>query len=362
LRPRASRQKAAWLRAQWEKKVRYFLYDDPHPWISECRSTRPPMNQPTLLLAGALQDGAKLKPGRAVVARKNSGRWYSYPVIDRKRRMDFLTAGNFSQIWPARAGWKRATITWEATSAPWAAAYTLSYMSQWAAGRSSIRPCDSPTNRPSWHSWATPPCSSSWALVNIGRAETNLAFCYPRRRARRARSPGAFSRKKFGRGWNPACQAIAPDLGAGWRNRPRADGRRRGSGHGGDRRPDLRPASLRGLLRSSDQSFEVVPGRRPPSGSPSSAIASDCTWRSNADGFREEEPIIVGPSLSELRFRLENARPTGTPRALLYLVNAGDYDVLLHGQPHSSFRYTPAGGPRRSTTRRKPADAGGDQA
>src|SRR4029077_18044806 len=86
--------RAAWLRAEWEKKVKYFVYDDPYPFRSEYAFDRTAFES-TYALAkyGAthdMQPDEKLWKDIKVWDEQHVEKWYSHPSVKREYSLAFM--------------------------------------------------------------------------------------------------------------------------------------------------------------------------------------------------------------------------------------------------------------------------------
>ncbi|MCX5655298.1 MAG: DUF5695 domain-containing protein [Planctomycetota bacterium] len=341
LEDEGQREKAAWLRDQWEKKVRYFLCDDPRPWVSEMPVDSTAYESTYAIARWALQDGVELKPVERLWRDKNSGRWYSYPEIDRKRREDFLGRQLLANL--ACRGWLETSYYHLGSDfrAGGSAGYTLSYMSQmggWAILDHALRFADEPAELAQL-GYAS--MLSSWALVNSGRPETNYGYWRPGA-AHDGAAAWAFLPQKFGREWNPGCQVIARGP---WPVDGEIDHGLAAGVEGAStvvvEDPIFGLLAYGGLLRQSGETIGVVPrdGVRQRfflvRGRQRLHVALE------RDGFAREEPIMAGPSPGALRFVLENRAGRGHTTCLgLSGLPPGNYEVLVRGQPQGGFRST----------------------
>ena len=333
-------EKAAWLRGQWEKKVRYFLCDNPYPWASEMPVDSTAYESTYAIARWALQDGAELKPVERLWQDKNSLRWYSYGEIDRKRREDFLHRQLLANL--ACRGWLEASYYHLGSDfrASGSGGYTLSYMSQmggWAILDHALRFADEPAELAQL-GYAS--LLSSWALVNSGRPETNYGYWRPGAAQHDGAAAWGFMPQKSGREWNPACQAIHRGP---WPVDGEID---HGLAAGVEaaatvviKDPIFGLIAYGGLLKQSGGMIEVIPrdGVRQQFWLVRGRQRLHVTLE--RDGFAQEEPIVAGPSPGALRFVLENRSGSGhTTRLGISGLSPGNYEVLTRGQPRGGFR------------------------
>ena len=162
-------QQAAWLRGEWEKKVKYFVYDDPYPFRSEYAFDRTAFES-TYAFAkyGATRD---MPPDRELWFDVKLKTWHSHPFVRREDSRAFMDRQLAAGL--TVRGWLNPAY------------YTLgcdpgvSYMSA-MGGRGVLdyglnfapRPAD-------WLELGYASYLSSWCLMNTGRPETNYGFWYP---------------------------------------------------------------------------------------------------------------------------------------------------------------------------------------
>ncbi len=199
------REQAGYLRSRWERKVKYFLYDDPFPFISEMPVDSTAYESSYAVARYALTH--ELRPDRKLWRDKNTGRWYSHPSIDPGVHRTFLQRQLLANL--ACRGWLEASYYHYGSDFRGCGSsfYTLSYMSQmggWAILDQAIRFEERPADliRLAYGSML-----GSWALVNAGTPGTNYGFWAPGARHDGAAGWGFFP-QKHGSDWNPATNDI----------------------------------------------------------------------------------------------------------------------------------------------------------
>ena len=70
---------ADWLRGEWEKKVKYFVYDHPYPFGSEMYFDTTAFESTHAIARYGLEH--ELQPDKQLWQDKNSGEWYSHPKV-----------------------------------------------------------------------------------------------------------------------------------------------------------------------------------------------------------------------------------------------------------------------------------------
>ncbi len=191
---------AARLRGEWEKKVKYFLYDSEYPFASEMPFDSTAYESSHAIARYALTH--RLEPDKKLWQDKKTGEWYSHPVIRREDATRFMERQLAANV--ACRGWLE-TSYWHLGSdfrGLGSTRYTLSYMSQmggWAVLDYALNWAAEPAD---WARLGYASLLSSWALVNSGSEATDFGYWYPG-----AENDGAvgwaFAPMKFGPTWNP---------------------------------------------------------------------------------------------------------------------------------------------------------------
>jgi hypothetical protein len=166
-------EEADWLRAEWEKKAKYFIYDDPWPYRSEFPTDRT-HTESTYALAkyGATND---MQPDENLWYDKNLEKWYSHPDVSRKAALEFMERQHLSNL--AIRGWLEPA--YYTLGSALRDAERLCYMARmggWSVLDYGIQFADDPHN---WLQLGYASYLSSFALMNTGRPETNYGFWYP---------------------------------------------------------------------------------------------------------------------------------------------------------------------------------------
>ncbi len=162
-------EKADWLRREWEKKVKYFVYDDPYPFRSEYAFDRTAFES-TYALAkyGATRDMA---PDRNLWFDLKLEKWYSHPLVRREDSRAFMDRQLASGL--AVRGWLNPAY------------YTLgcdpgvSYMTAmggWGVLDYAVNFAPDPFG---WLQLGYASFLGSWCLMNTGRPETDYGFWHP---------------------------------------------------------------------------------------------------------------------------------------------------------------------------------------
>jgi hypothetical protein len=341
--------RAAWLRGEWEKKVKYFVYDDTYPFRSEYAIDRTAFESSYALAKyGATHDMA---PDTNLWFDKNLQRWYSHPSVKRADSRAFmdrqLRAGLAVRGWLEPAYYLLGA-DFTASSDTGSMSY-MANMGGWGILDYALAFAPEPWD---WLQLGYASYLSSWALMNTGRPDTNFGFWFPGPENDGA-SGWQFMTAKYGRGW------IRKDMPRGpWHYDGEID-----LGYGAGLRmaativaddPVFGLIAYGGTLSTTGPQLSVVPrdGLRQRFGVVLPAIkgagspcppTGPCTFRMELgrDGFRADSPVDVDRALKAVTFTLENRTgdahttplrlslpsPTGQASAV-----AKTWQVRLNGQ------------------------------
>ncbi len=189
------------LRQEWEKKVKYFIYDGEYAFASEMPVDATAYESTYAAARYALEQGLQPDPG--AWTDRNSGHTWAHPHLDPERHRRFLDRQHLANL--ACRG-VLETHYWSLGSdfrGCGSASYTLSYMSPmggWAVLDYALRydPAPADNLRLGYASLL-----SSWALVNSGDAASDYGFWTPGPQHDGAASWG-FQPRQVGSEWNPA--------------------------------------------------------------------------------------------------------------------------------------------------------------
>jgi hypothetical protein len=173
----AGRQDAAdWLRGEWEKKVKYFVYDHPYPFSSEYAFDRTAFES-TYALAkyGATND---MKPDESLWTDRQTGRVYSHPFVRREDSRAFMDRQLLGNL--AVRGWLDAAYyTLGADYTRSSDSSATSYMAQmggWGILDYGVNFAPRPDD---WLQLGYASYLGAWCLMNTGTEETNYGYWYP---------------------------------------------------------------------------------------------------------------------------------------------------------------------------------------
>jgi len=190
-------EQASWLRQEWEKKVKYFIYDDPYPFRSEYSFDTTAFESSYAFAKYAWLN--PMKPDKNLWYDKKKQVWYSHPVIKLEDVHDYL--GRQLKANLACRGLIEPTFYHLGSDLRGESGrYQLSYMSQmggWAILDQALNFEEDPFEliRLGYASYL-----SSWALMNTGTPETNFGYWYPGKENDGA-SGWAFEPRKYGTIW-----------------------------------------------------------------------------------------------------------------------------------------------------------------
>ncbi|MFB6318168.1 DUF5695 domain-containing protein [Saccharicrinis sp. FJH54] len=167
---------ATFLRNEWEKKVKYFIYDDPYPFRSEYAVDATAFESSYALAKYGVLN--QMDPDTYLWYDKNLKKWYSHPTVSRKDANDFMLRqlnANIAQRGNLEPAYYFLGSDYRGRSDK----YTLSYMAQmggWAILDYALNfaPSDDAALRLGYQSYL-----SSFALMNTGTPESNYGFWYP---------------------------------------------------------------------------------------------------------------------------------------------------------------------------------------
>jgi len=198
-------KKADYLLEEWEKKVKYFVYDDPYPFISEMPIDSTAYESSYVIAKYSLMK--KLELDENLWQDKNTGKWYSHPKIDPKIHEDFMQRQLLANI--ACRGWLETSYYHYGSDfrGEGSSGYNMSYMSQiggWAILDQALHFDDNPAEliRLGYGSLLC-----SWGLVNSGTEESHYGFWFPGR-VHDGFVGWAFMPQKFGSDWNSGTKDI----------------------------------------------------------------------------------------------------------------------------------------------------------
>lgn len=322
------KDKAEWLRAEWEKKVKYFVYDDKYPFRSEYAIDRTAFESSYVLAKyGATHE---MKPDSNLWFDKNKQKWYSHASVKKEDSRSFMDRQLRAGL--AVRGWLETSYyllgaDFTASSDSGAMSY-MANMGGWGILDYAVDFADAPYD---WLQLGYASYLSSWSLMNTGRAETNYGFWFPGKENDGA-TGWQFMTAKFGRAWIRKEMPRGPwrydgeiDLGYGAGLRTAAtvltqDPLFDWLAYGGTLTIDGDQLAIIPRDGLRQRLYAVLPLRR-------------LKIELDRDGFAALQPVVTDKNLKRLRFTLEN-RTADAHSTLLKVANTAktSYAILQSGK------------------------------
>ena len=292
---------AAFLRSEWEKKVKYFIYDDPYPFRSEYAIDATAFESTQALAAYAVHN--TLQPDSNLWFDKNLKRWYSHPRIEKADAKDFMErqiAANIALRGSIEPAYYYLGSDYRGRSDN----FTLTYMTQmggWSILDYGLKYAADPAEylRLGYAAYLAP-----FALMNTGTAETNYGFWYSGKDNDGA-SGWAFESQQYTNTWIQKPQGRGP-----WYYDGEAD-----LGYGGATRaaatiltddPVFGWTALGGTLSLRDHRMAMIPrdGLRVRFYYRHGKDGFDLEL--DRDGFAKDRPIVIDTAARTIEFEIEN--------------------------------------------------------
>jgi hypothetical protein len=308
------RDDAGWLRAEWEKKVKYFVYDDPYPFRSEYSFDRTAFESSYALAkygtTHEMKPDEKLWRDHKLWNDRKQEKWYSHPSVKREDSRAFMERQYQAGL--AVRGWlETAYYLLGADFTGSSDRGAMSYMAQmggWAVLDYGVNFAEKPRD-PLQLGYAS--YLSAWSLMNTGRPDTNYGFWFPDKENDGA-SGWTFMTAKYGRGWYGKEDPRGPwhydgeiDLGYG--------GALRSAATILTKDPTFDWLTYGGVLSVQNDSLSIIPrdGLRkrfaailPDPQQPNTIHRLKIEF--DRDGFAAERPIALDPGLTRISFTVEN--------------------------------------------------------
>jgi hypothetical protein len=191
------KKEAGWLRAEYEKKVKYFIYDDKYPFRSEYAIDRTAFESSYAFARyGTLN---KMQPDTNLWFDKKDSVWYSHPHVTRAAARDFMERQNMAGL--AVRGWLEAKYFLLGSDFTYSSDnHCLSYMARmggWSILDYAVRFAEKPYD---WIQLGYASYLAPYALMNTGTPESNYGYWFPGRQNDGAMG-WAFMESKTGRAW-----------------------------------------------------------------------------------------------------------------------------------------------------------------
>ena len=318
---------AAYLTAEWEKKVKYFIYDDPYPFRSEYAIDATAFESSHALAKYGVLN--KMQPDSNLWYDKNAQKWHSHPKIEKEDAVKFMHRQIQANI-ALRGAIEPAYYFLGSDFRGRSDSYTLSYMSQmggWGILDYALNFADDPADyiRLGYQSYL-----SSFALINSGTPETNYGYWFPGKENDGA-SGWAFEPQKFATPWVQKSQGRGPwsydgeiDLGFGGATRMAATVVTND--------PIFGMVAYGGDLLEKDKLLHVIPkdGLRTKLYYRNGTNKMDIEM--NRDGFAKGKPVIIDPTGKLLKFDIENRTRDAHVLSLNVKGLNGRYQISANGK------------------------------
>ncbi len=313
-------EEAGWLRQEWEKKAKYFIYDDPYPYRSEFATDRTAFES-TYALAkyGATND---MKPDKDLWYDKNEFKWWSHPNVSREAALEFMERQHLAGL--SVRGWLESQYYTMGSDAG------LSYMARmggWSVLDYGIRFSEEPHD---WLQLGYASYLSSFALMNTGRPENGYGYWYPGKENDGAMGQ-QFQTAKYGSSWFGDNEVRGPwrydselNLGMGAVTRMAATILTND--------PLFGWIAYGGSIEVTDDEFKVWPK----DGVRIRFWLIDADQRVGVelerDGFSSNDPILISKAGDKMEFLIENrTNNEHNTRLIIDAAKSGEWVVKLDG-------------------------------
>ncbi len=192
------RQKDAdWLRNEYEKKVKYFIYDDEYPYRSEYAIDRTAFESSYAFARyGATTD---MRPDTNLWYDVKIKKWWSHPDVSREAALEFMDQQHYAGL--AVRGWLETKYFLLGSDFTISSdQHCLSYMARmggWSILDYGLRFSEKPWD---WLQLGYASYLSAWSLMNTGTEDSNYGFWAPGKENDGA-TGWAFMSSKKGRAW-----------------------------------------------------------------------------------------------------------------------------------------------------------------
>lgn len=327
---------AEFLTQEWEKKAKYFIYDDPYPFRSEYAVDATAFESSYALAKyGVLNE---MKADSNLWFDKNKKRWYSHPRVSQQAAADFMQRQLEANI-ALRGALEPAYYFLGSDFRGQSDAYCLSYMAQmggWAILDYALQFAPDPDFciRLGYQSYL-----SSFALMNTGTADSNYGFWYPGKENDGA-SGWAFKPQQYGNTWIQKPQGRGPwfydgeiDLGYSGALRMAATVVTTDSIFGN--------VAYGGKLAPNSPHYDLV--------IPKDGLRKRLFWRKDGlsfdlilerDGFRKDDYIRVDEQASQLSFNLENRSGDRHHTTIQVDGLSGNYQLKVDGKKVQTVNFS----------------------
>lgn len=305
LEQKGRREDAAFLRGEWEKKAKYFIYDDKYPYRSEYSFDRTAFESSYAFAKYGVEH--PMKPDKNLWFDKNKKIWYSHPKVSTMDALRFMNQQHYAGL--TVRGW--LAPKYYLAGADCADSRHLgdqSYMSM-MGGWSVLDYGLLYSQNTDWIELGYNSYLSSWSLMNTGDKDSDYGYWYPGKEKDGA-SAWSMVSAKSGTTWIRKFEHRG-----GWRYDGEID-----LGYGAafhTARTVLVQDSIFGLhvyggtLQQQGRNLYIIPqdGVR----QQFSCVLPEYRLHLslNRDGFKKDVPIKIATGKKQLQFTLENRIPAG---------------------------------------------------
>ncbi|MFN2379670.1 MAG: DUF5695 domain-containing protein [Bacteroidales bacterium] len=176
LEEKGRNEEAAWLRNEYEKKVKYFIYDDHYPFRSEYAIDRTAFESSYAFARYGTE--TSMQPDTNLWYDVKLTKWWSHPSVNRSDAREFMDRQHLAGL--AVRGWletKYFLLGSDFTTS--SDRHCLSYMAKmggWSILDYGLRYATEPFD---WLQLGYASYLSSWALMNTGTGESDYGFWWP---------------------------------------------------------------------------------------------------------------------------------------------------------------------------------------
>jgi hypothetical protein len=323
-------EEADWLKNEWVKKVKYFIYDDPSPFGSEGVFDRTAFESTYAIARYAIEN--PLKPDKNLWYDKNLEKWYSHPKVEPQDAYDFMGRQINANI--AMRGWLETTYFYLGSAV--VGIHTLDYMSQ-MAGWSILDYALNYSSEPAKYArLGFASILSSWALLNSGTPESNYGYWYPGK-GNDGAVGWSFKTEKYGPMMNRLMNSRGPHFIDGEIDHGLTEGVR-GASTIVIEDPLFDDFAYGGNLKMENERYYIIPR---------DGVRRQLHFKNtdhhfkmilDTDGFLKEQPIVIKVDLTEIDFRIENRSSLKHKfKFSLSGLPLGNYDIYLNGKVVSSI-------------------------
>ena len=185
------------LRGYWERKAKFFIYDDPYPYHSEYIVDRTAYESSYALAEYALQ--YPMKSDKNLWYDPNVKVWYSHPNVTEKATRDFMQRqflANLSCRGVLESEWHSLGADFNGSSDQSELSY-MARMGGWAVLNYALRYDAHPND---WLSLGYASYLDPYGIMNVGDAASNYGYWYPGKEKNGAIGQ-AFTSMKYGHPW-----------------------------------------------------------------------------------------------------------------------------------------------------------------